>query len=74
MLLPLQIFLPQRTLRVALRRKAERRNFLSSFETLGLISFLHDLSPLRIFFIAKSAEGGAQERKAKEQESPIFFK
>jgi hypothetical protein len=54
--------------------KEERRNCQSSFETLGLFSLFHDCYSFADFFIAKNAEECAEEREAKEQESPIFFK
>jgi len=54
MLLLLRIFF---TAKNAKERKANGRNFLSSFETLGLFSFLYDAPPFADFFYRKERKG-----------------
>jgi len=61
------------TTKNAKERKANGRNFLSSFETHRLLSFLHDAPPLQIFFTAKNAKRGEEQRKEEVPFLGIFI-
>jgi len=72
---PSRIFLPQRMQRDTLRNAKQQAGIVyGALRLLGFFHFYTMLLLLRIFFTANSAEGGAQECEANEQESPIFFR